>query len=372
MTDRPAADEPATNEHATGKPPEDSGAMLLNSEDHLAARELVRKAERARAKRRAAEPGRGRDAAHPRDIPWTGWKDILYRSWHEIGNDSLGLISAGVAFYWMLALFPGMSALISLYGLVADPADVHRQVAAVAFLLPDEMAAIVTQQLTAVTNTAPTSLGFGFVVSISITTYSATRGTKAIMQALNIAYEEEERRGLIRRNLVALSLTLSAILVFMVALAAIVLIPILLSALWLDFAAGWAVLVGRWILLALVVTAALALVYRVAPNRRPARLRWIWPGALVATLLWLAGSLLFAWYVAAFGSFNETYGSIGAVIVMLMWLFYSAFIVLLGAEFNSEMEHQTAVDTCVGRERPMGKRGAFVADSLGPRWGDKG
>jgi membrane protein len=344
---------------------------LSAEEEHRRARELVRQAERRRSHARAREPGRGREANRPIEIPWPGWKDILRRTWEEVGADNLGLVSAGVAFYWMLALFPAMAALISLYGLVADPADVQRQVDAIAFLMPLEMAQVIKDQLTAVVRGAPSGLSLGMLVSLAITIYSATRGTKAIMLALNIAYDEEERRGFVRSNVVALALTLVGMLVFLVALGLIVLLPFVLQAFWLDFAADTAVLVGRWVVLAGLIFSMLLLLYRLGPNRRPAKLRWLVVGAAVATLLWLLGSLAFGWYVQVFGSYNKTYGSIGAVIVTLLWLYVSAYIVLLGAELNAEIEHQTAQDSTVGDERPLGRRGAYMADSVGRRWSEK-
>jgi membrane protein len=340
-------------------------------EAQKAAREVVREADRRRSHARAEEPGRGREAERPREIPWQGWKDVLKRTWQEIGADNLGLVSAGVAFYWMLALFPAMAALISLYGLVADPADVQRQVDAVSFLMPAEVAQVIKEQLIAVVQGAPTGLSLGVLVSLAITIYSATKGTKAIIQALNIAYEEEERRSFIRHNLLALGLTLAGIVVFLIALGLIVLLPFVLQAVWLDFAAESVMLVGRWVLLAGLIFVMLVLVYRWAPNRRDPKFRWVAVGAAVATLLWLLGSLVFAWYVQAFGSYNKTYGSIGAVIVTLLWLYVSAYIVLLGAELNSEIEHQTAQDTTVGPGRPLGERGAFMADSVGKRHDEK-
>jgi len=340
-------------------------------EEQRRARELVRAAERRRAGERAEEPGRGRAAERPSQIPWAGWKDILRRTWEEIGADNLGLVSAGVAFYWMLALFPAMAALISLYGLVADPADVQAQMDAVDFLMPAEVTQVIQAQLIAVVQAAPTGLSLGVLVSLAITIYSATKGTTAIIQALNIAYEEEERRGFVRGTLLALGLTLAGILVFLVALGLIVLLPFVLQVVFLDYEVEGLMLVARWALLAGLIFAMLVAVYRVAPNRRPAKLRWLVPGAAVATFLWIVGSLGFAWYVQAFGSYNKTYGSIGAVIVTLLWLYVSAYIVLLGAELNSEIEHQTARDSTVGRERPLGRRGAYMADSVGKSWGEK-
>lgn len=345
--------------------PKDGGTLTLAEEQRLA-RERVREMERRRSHARAEESGRGRTANRPLQIPWAGWKDIGKRTWQEIGADNLGLVSAGVAFYWMLALFPAMAALISLYGLFADPADVQQQMDAVAFLMPVEVAQVIKDQLIAIVQAAPSGLSLGVLVSLAITIYSATKGTTAIIQALNIAYEEEDRPSFVRNFLLALGLTLVGIFVFLVALGLIVLLPFVLRAVFLDVEVEWLMLIARWVLLAALIFVLLMGVYRVAPNRRPPKLKWLVPGAALATLLWIAGSLIFAWYVQAFGSYNKTYGSIGAVIVTLLWLYVSAYIVLLGAELNSEIEHQTSCDTTVGRrQRPLGERGAFMADSVG-------
>ena len=349
----------------------DRGGSTL-ADEQKAARERVRETERRRAYARAGEPGRGRTANRPAEIPWPGWKDILKRTWQELGADNLGLVSAGVAFYWMLALFPAMAALISLYGLVADPADVQRQMEAVAFLMPIDVTQVIKEQLIAVVQAAPTGLSLGVLVSLAITIYSATKGTTAIIQAVNIAYEEEDRPGIIRNLLLALALTLAGIFVFLIALGLIVLLPFVLQAIFLDFAVEWLVLIVRWVLLAGLIFVLLMGIYRIAPNRRPPKLKWLVPGAAIATFLWIVGSLLFAWYVQAFGSYNKTYGSIGAVIVTLLWLWVSAYIVLLGAELNSEIEHQTSCDSTVGHgQRPLGERGAFMADSVGKSWSEK-
>ena len=341
------------------------------ADEQKRAQELVRETERRRSYARAKEPGRGRQATRPSQIPWLGWKDILKRTWQETGADDLDLVSAGVAFYWMLALFPAMAALISLYGLFADPADVQRQMEAVAFLMPGEVAQVIKGQLIAIVQAAPSGLSLGVLVSLVIAIYSATKGTTAIVQALNIAYEEEDRRGFIRNTLLSLGLTVVGIFAFLVALGLIVLLPFVLRVVFFDAAAESLALVGRWVLLAGLIFVVLVAVYRIAPNRRRAKLKWLVPGAALATFLWILGSLGFAWYVQAFGSYNKTYGSIGAVIVTLLWLYVSAYIVLLGAELNSEIEHQTAEDTTVGYARPLGERGAFMADSVGKSRSEK-
>ena len=206
------------------------------------------------------------------------------------------------------------------------------------------------------------SLGLGF--SLLAALWSANKGMKALITALNIVYDEDERRRFLRLNLFALALTLFMVILGVIAIGAVVAVPILLSFLGLGSVAEALMQWLRWPLLAAVLLFALAVIYRYGPSRRRARWKWVSWGAVIAVLLWLVASGLFSFYVANFGAYNATYGSIGAVIIMLMWLFISAFVILLGAQVNAEMERQTAMDTTYRGEQPMGQRGAFVADHL--------
>ena len=290
---------------------------------------------------------------------------MLWRVKDETARDNLSLVAAGVAFYALLAIFPAIAATVSIYGLLVDPQTVSEQLAATSQVLPEEARGIIEEQLSRVTSSAPAALGLGAIVSLLLALWSANKGTQSLIAALNIVYDEREKRGFVRLTLISLGLTLAIILFVIVGLAAIAALPALLGNLGLPEEvrrlAGWL----RWPLLGLGFVIGLAVLYRFAPSRNEPRWRWVSWGAVLATVLWLTGSALFSWYVANFGAYNETYGSIGAVAVLMMWFWLSALIVLLGAELNAEMEHQTGRDTTRGPERPMGERGAYVADTLG-------
>jgi membrane protein len=320
-----------------------------------------------------AEPrgaGRGRAAERPEQIPAAGWRDILWRVKAEMATDNLSLVAAGVAFYVLLAIFPAIAAIVSIYGLVADPQTVEQQLTAISHLLPEEARGIVEEQLKRVTSTASPKLSLGAAFGLLLAIWSANKGTQALITALNIVYDEEEKRSFLKLNLISLALTVGLMLVLIVGLALIAVLPALLDNLGLPpEIRQWAAWL-RWPILALAFMFALAALYRYAPSRDEPRWRWVGWGAVLATVLWLIGSALFSWYVANFGNYNETYGSIGAVVVLMLWLWLSVLIVLLGAEVNAEMERQTSRDTTRGPEQPIGRRGAYVADTVGERsWG---
>ena len=314
-----------------------------------------------------ARAARGRAAETPREIPAPGWRDVLWRVKAEMSRDNLSLVAAGVAFYALLAIFPAIAAVVSIYGLVADPQTVEQQLAATSQVLPEQARSIIEEQLTRVTSGASTALGFGAIIGLLLAIWSANKGTQSLITALNIVYDEEEKRGFVRLTLISLGLTLGIFLFLIVCIAALAVMPALFGNLGLPEdirrLASWL----RWPILGLAFVIGLAAFYRFAPSRDEPRWRWVSWGAVLATVLWLIGSALFSWYVSNFGSYNETYGSIGAVVVLMMWLWLSALIVLLGAELNAEMEHQTERDTTRGRGQPLGERGAYVADTVGEK-----
>jgi membrane protein len=314
-----------------------------------------------------ADMARGRGADTPRQIPAAGWRDVLWRVKDEMAKDNLSLVAAGVAFYALLAIFPAIAATVSIYGLVVDPQTVSDQLAATSEVLPAETRGLIGEQLTRVTSSASSALSLGAIISLLLALWSANKGTQSLISALNIVYDEPEKRGFIRLTLISLGMTLGIILFLIVGLAAIAAMPALFGNLGLPETvrrlASWL----RWPILGLIFVIGLAVLYRFAPSRNEPRWRWVSWGAVVATVLWLIGSALFSWYVSNFGSYNETYGSIGAVAVLMMWFWLSALIVLLGAELNAEMEHQTGRDTTRGAEEPMGERGAYVAGTVGER-----
>lgn len=313
------------------------------------------------------ERGRGRESERPDDIPTPGWRDIALRTWEQIGHDNVGLVAAGVAFYGLLGVFPAIAALVSVYGLIADPAEVQRQFEAASAVMPAEVQAILGEQMGKVAGSGTGALSVAAAGSLLLALWSASKGAKAFMTAMNIAYGEEERRGILKVNLVALALTAFVVLLGVVALMAVVVMPVLLGLLDFGGATRWLVSLSTWGLIVLVFVVTLAMLYRFAPSREGAKWRWVTPGSLAAVALWLAASIAFSIYVRNFGSYNETYGSLGAVVGMMMWFWLSAFIVIMGAELNAEAERQTRRDTTTGKPKPMGERGAYAADTVGEK-----
>jgi membrane protein len=312
---------------------------------------------------------RGRSASHPREISISGWKDIFVRVWAGLNNDNVAMVAAGVAFYLLLAIFPAMGATVSIYGLISDPADVQQQLAQLTTLLPKEAQTILSQQLNAVASQSSRALSIGLVGSILLALWSTTKGVKALITSLNIVYNEHEKRGFFKLNAVALMLTIGAIIFLILALSLVVALPALLGNFGLQEYAQILILMSRWFLLALIVITSLAVLYRYGPSRKSPRWQWVSWGAILATFLWLAGSALFSYYVSNFASYNETYGALGAIVILLMWFYLTAYVILLSAEVNAETEHQTAQDTTVGGDQPRGQRGAFVADTVGDSYG---
>ena len=314
-----------------------------------------------------AEPGRGRDAHTPSEIPRAGWRDILLRVWQKLGEDNVSLIAAGVALNTLLAVFPAMAVLASIYGMFASPAQVGQEIQPFYGILPHDAASIIQTQLEALARPRNHTLGLGAIVSFIVSVYYSSQGVSALMSATNIAYNERERRGLFEVVLVALGFAVGAVVGFVVMLLLTVAVPLGLEKLPLPSFVDTAALVLRWILLWLFAALGLAIVYRYAPSRENARWRWVTWGSVIAATLWLVSSVLFSLYVRNFGSYGKTYGALGGVIVLIMWFYLQGYAIVLGAEFNAEMEHQTAVDTTRGPPAPMGERGAYVADTLGKR-----
>lgn len=306
----------------------------------------------------------GMEMARPRQFAAGDWKRVGQRVKVDVNRDHLSVVAAGVAFYAFFSLFPALAALVAVYGLVADPSDVQRLVQSMQGVLPQEVAGIVSNQLQQVASGGGSQLGWGVAAGFLIALWSANKGTKSLITALNIAYEEEEKRGFIKLNAVSLLLTLGAVIGVIIAVAGVVAVPALLGSFGLPDALGTTINWLRWPLLALLMAVGLGVFYRVAPSRRGAQWQWLSTGSVTATLLWLIASGLFSWYVSNFGSYNETYGSMAAIAILLMWFFISAFVVLLGAELNGEMEHQTRHDSTVGPDRPRGERGAAMADRV--------
>ncbi len=307
---------------------------------------------------------RGRLAKEPGELSPTAWKEIALRVKDEVTADNLSMIAAGAAFYGLLAVFPTIAAAVSLYGLFTDPQTVTQHLEMVSGVLPEQARSVLDQQLQSVTSAGNTALTVGAVVALALALWSSSKGVKSLMMALNIVYDEREKRGFIKLNAVALALTITILLVVIVALSAVAVLPALLGFLGLPPVAETMARWLRWPLLAVVAVLAIGILYRYAASRRPPRWKWVMYGAVVATVLWLIGSALFSWYVSNFGSYNETYGSVAAIVVLMMWMWLSAYFVLLGGELNAEMEHQTRHDTTTGKPQPLGQRDAYVADHV--------
>ncbi len=285
----------------------------------------------------------------PSDIPRAGWWRIVKRVWRDVSRHELSVVSAGVAFNEFFALFPALAAAVSIYGLVADPQAVQAQMRAMADFLPGDVQSLVGSQLHGVAAASGGALGWSLAVSLALALWGATRGVKGLISGLNLVNGEGESRGLVAYNLTALGLTLAAIVFGLLTLALVAALPALEGVLPLGEAGRAAASALRWPVLAVLVVVALAVVYRYAPSRDRPRWRWVTPGALLAGVLWLAGSGLFSLYVSRFGSFNETYGSMAAVAVTLLWFQLTAFVVLLGAVLDAALER--AAGTAVGSPR---------------------
>nr|USU33607.1 YihY/virulence factor BrkB family protein [Methylobacterium sp. OTU13CASTA1] len=311
-----------------------------------------------------AEPERGRGASKPSEIPAKGWKDIALRVFHDISENAIVSVAAGVTFYVLLAIFPAVAALVSCYGLVADVATINDHLQNLQGIVPSGALDIVGDQVKRIAEKGDTTLGITFFTGIALSLWSANGGMKAVFAALNVVYEERETRNFVWLNLRSLAFTAGALLFVVLALVGIVVVPAVIGIVGLSTEA-WYIALLRWPVLLLAVLGGLALLYRYGPSRDAPRWRWVTWGSALAGVAWLVTSLGFSWYVANFGKYNETYGSLGAAIGFMTWIWISTTIVLVGAEINAEMEHQTEVDTTVGAERPLGTRDARMADTVG-------
>ena len=314
---------------------------------------------------------RGYRAESPREIPKSGWKDVFIRVKNQLQTDNIDIVSAGVAFYFFLALFPALAALVSIYGLVMEPAQVEQQMDQLTAVLPEQAHQMLSERLHSIANQSSGTLGWGVALSILLSLWSANKGTKSLFEGINIAYDERDERGFLKQNGLTLLFTLGGMILAILCLALIVAFPALVGNLGLPDTVTTIIDWARWPVLGLILIGALALIYKYAPDRDNPKFKWVSWGSVIAAVLWIAGSLLFSWYVKNFGNYNETYGSVAAVIILMLWFNLTSFVVLLGAEINSELEHQTAKDTTVGESRPLGERNAYHADHVAKRQGSE-
>ncbi|MDO8380447.1 YihY/virulence factor BrkB family protein [Phenylobacterium sp.] len=311
-----------------------------------------------------AEPGRGRLADAPHRIPMRGWKDVLWRTYREVTCDRLSAVAGGVTFYTLLALFPAIGVFVSLYGLFNDVTAVQAQLVQFAAVIPSSVIDIVGDQMLRLATRPHASLSAAFVLSLLLSIWSANAAMKALFDGLNIAYDEAEKRSYLFRTAMTYAFTLGLLVFLTLVSAILVAVPLYLrDAGFADFALVWVPM--RWLVILGLAATAFAMVYRYGPSRAQARWRWVSPGGVFAALLWLGGSLGFSWYVNNVAHFDATYGSLGAVIGFMMWIWFSVMVVLIGAELNAEIEHQTALDSTTGAPQPMGERGAAMADTVG-------
>ncbi|MBR0910975.1 YihY/virulence factor BrkB family protein [Bradyrhizobium japonicum] len=313
----------------------------------------------------AMQPGRGRRAKSPFAIPWPGWKDIFWRTYQRIDDDRLLATAGGVVFFGLLAIFPAVTALVSSYGLFADPSTISSNLHSLAMMLPEGAFQIVEDQVARVVSHGNTALGVTFLFGLLLAIWSANAGVKAIFDALNVAYEEREKRTFIRLNTVSLAFTVGGIAALLLMVGTVVAFPLALNHLGIAPESKLIVALGRWPVLFVILLAALAVLYRFAPSRDAPRWQWLSLGAVTAAILWIAGSALLSWYLSEFANYNATYGSLGAAIGLMMWMWMSAIVIMFGAELNSEIERQTLRDTTTGPPMPLGTRQAVSADTVG-------
>ncbi len=312
---------------------------------------------------RAREPGRGRQADTPEDIPPQGWSDILWRVFWSVSEDRILSTSGSVAFFSLLAVFPGIAAIVSLYGLFADASTIGKHLSLLSGFLPNGVIQLIAEAL--IFRHGNEALGLAFIVGLLIALVSANSGMAALFDALNVVYKEREKRSLARFYAITFLFTLAGILFVIFAITGVVVLPLMLKVVGLASTTEWLLTILRWPILFVAIVVSLACIYRYGPSRKDARWRWVTWGSIVGALLWMATSMLFSWYVATFDTYNKMYGSLGAGVGFMIWLWISAVVVLLGGELNAQMEHQTARDTTEGGSKPLGSRGAMMADHVG-------
>ena len=308
---------------------------------------------------------KGHQASSPSQMPLSAWKDVALRTWKQGSEDNVSIVAAGVAFYGFLALVPLLGAVVLTYGIAVDPQTVVSNVKSLTSVLPQDVAKLIGEQLMGVVQTSGGKKGLGLLLAIAVALWGARNAASSVITALNIAYEEEETRSTIRVNLLALAITAGGVVMAVLAMLAITALGFLekllphLPVVLLVFGK-----VLSYVLLLLGAAAGAATLYRYAPNRRKAKWEWITPGSLFAALVWLLLTIGFGFYVANFGNYNKTYGSLATVVILVTWLYLSAYVFLLGAELNSELEHQTAQDSTAGAPKPLGRRDAWSADHV--------
>lgn len=315
---------------------------------------------------------RGRGAEWPSQIPRKGWRDILWRLFARINEDRVMLIAAGATFYLLLALFPALAAFVSVYGFFADPTTIAGHLNVLAGILPQGGLELMEGQLTEFAREGQDTLGISFLIAFAVAFWSANNGVKTLFEALNIAYREREKRSFVALNLLSFVFTIGVMLVAVVLIAVVGILPAMLALLPVDELTDLILRYARWPILLVIAGLGISILYRFGPSRQRARWRWVSWGSVLASLVWLVASAGFSFYLQGFADYNATYGSLGAAIGFMMWTWISVIVLLVGAQLNAEIEHQTAVDTTTGKPQPMGMRGAVMADTLGAATDEEG
>ncbi|MCQ0988018.1 YihY/virulence factor BrkB family protein [Jiella marina] len=309
-------------------------------------------------------PDHGHRAETPMEMPKKGWKDVLFRVKDQFETHSVTLVAGGLTFYLLLSLFPAIASLVAIYGLLADPQTIQQQVSTLQGIVPEGALSVIQSQLERLSGKADSSLSIAFAISLLLSLWSANKGVTALFKAMNIAYEEEDERGMVKRTAMTLGFTLATILLVVAALAVVVVLPAALSVLPLGGIAGWLVAAASAVVLAGVALLWIGGLFRFGPDRRHARFKWLTPGAIVTIVGWIVASLLFGFYTGNVKNFDASYGSFASIIVFLMWTWIMMIVLLVGAEINAQLEHQTRRDTTVGPEREPGDRQAKLADQI--------
>lgn len=322
------------------------------------------------AKTRGGRLSRGRQAESPAQMPAKGWKDTLLRVKKQISEDKLSMVAAAMAYYALLAFVPALTSLVLMYAWFADPAEITQHLDAVSRILPGEITNTIKEQLTALSGQhSNTTLGLSAITALLFSTWSASKGATALTEGLNIVYDEKNDRGFIKSTLLAVGLTLLGTLMGILAMGVVVGYPAIIKVFNFPETIATVAGIGSWVLLLALFSFFLAFAYRYCPVRQNAKWKWVSWGAVIASVLWALVSAGFSFYASEFGNFNKSYGSMGAIIILMMWFYLSSFVILIGGEINSELEHQTMKDTTTGPQKPMGHRHAEMADSVGPQQG---
>jgi membrane protein len=307
---------------------------------------------------------KGRRADKPAEMPRTGWKDISLRVRDQLKSNHVHIIAAGIAFYFFLAIFPAITATLSIYGLVMEPAQVTQQMSRMASVLPDQAHQMISDVLHTSSTKPGETLGWSLLISLLLGLWSANKGTKAVFAGVNVAYNEVDQRNFILKNSLTLMFTLGGVVFGFISLSLVAGFSAFIDNWGFPPLLNTVFSLIRWAILAIMLTVVLSITYKVAPVRNNPEFKWVTWGAIIAMLLWLTGSYLFSFYVDNFGRFDNTYGSFAAIIILMLWLFLTGYSVILGAVINAEMEHQTSKDTTVGEDKPMGQRNAYYADHV--------